>query len=261
MSERTPDLPNTRHAGTLIVARDDPAGGAPEFLMVERSANMAFAGGAMVFPGGAVDEADRIFAGAMTLFADIDDAAGRIAAIRETIEESGLAVTGSRRALSKDVGGLIRDSLRQGKALAAIVQELGVEFDFSRIIPFARWCPPIGREIRRFDTRFYITVISGGEHDLTPDGTETVHLGWHKARDVLDLANEGKAKIIFPTRRNLERLAQCPDTDALVAHATAHPVTLITPWVEKRDGADHLCIPEGLGYPVTSEPTSTVQRG
>jgi hypothetical protein len=45
-------------AATLIVVRDR-ADGPPELLMVERSEGMAFAAGALVFPGGRIDEADR----------------------------------------------------------------------------------------------------------------------------------------------------------------------------------------------------------
>ena len=69
-------------AATLIVVRDRPAG-APELLMVERSEGMAFAAGALVFPGGRIDAAD-------TSLAPGDAAA--VAAIRETIEETAVPV-------------------------------------------------------------------------------------------------------------------------------------------------------------------------
>ena len=45
-------------AATLVLVRDRPAG-PPELLMVERAAGMAFAGGALVFPGGRIDPADH----------------------------------------------------------------------------------------------------------------------------------------------------------------------------------------------------------
>jgi hypothetical protein len=59
--------------------------------------------------------------------------------------------------------------------------------------------------------------------------------------------------IIFPTRRNLERLARFGSFADAAADAQAHPPRIVTPWIERRDGADHLCIPDDLGYPVTSE--------
>ena len=70
-------------AATLIVMRDRNDA-PPELLMVERSAGMTFAGGAMVFPGGRIDAADEALAARY----GHPDAAARIAAIRETIEES-----------------------------------------------------------------------------------------------------------------------------------------------------------------------------
>jgi hypothetical protein len=47
----------------------------------------------------------------------------------------------------------------------------------------------------------------------------------------------------------------------VVAHALAHPLELVTPWLEVRDGEPYLCIPDHLGYPVTSQPLATVLRG
>src|SRR6185295_7732344 len=72
-------------AATLIVVRDRP-GLAPELLMVERAEGMAFAAGALVFPGGRIDEADRQFGERL----GADPAA--VAAIRETIEETAIPV-------------------------------------------------------------------------------------------------------------------------------------------------------------------------
>src|SRR3546814_2246554 len=68
------------------------------------------------------------------------------------------------------------------------------------------------------------------------------------------MADRGEVSIIFPTRRNLERLAQADNFLSSSVHAAAHPVELVTPWIETRGGETHLCIPSHLGYPVTSEP-------
>ena len=70
-------------AATLILVRERPAG-PPELLMVERSGGMAFAAGALVFPGGRIDEADR------QLAHDVGVDADAVAAIRETIEETAI---------------------------------------------------------------------------------------------------------------------------------------------------------------------------
>src|SRR6185369_8831284 len=78
-------------AATLVVFRRAAGGGPPELLMVERSAGMRFAAGAAVFPGGRIDPADHELADmAAPAHLPRDEAAARIAAIRETLEEAGL---------------------------------------------------------------------------------------------------------------------------------------------------------------------------
>lgn len=74
-------------AATLILVRDGERG--PEVLLVRRTASLAFHGGAWVFPGGRIDDADREAAGAA---ADVREAARR-AAVREAKEEAGLVIT------------------------------------------------------------------------------------------------------------------------------------------------------------------------
>ena len=94
MFEHSDDAPPAIPAATLVIFRNAPDGGAPQLLMVQRSKEMRFAGGAAVFPGGRVDEADRVLAAAHGPADDDehDELAARIAAVRETLEETGLAV-------------------------------------------------------------------------------------------------------------------------------------------------------------------------
>ena len=73
-------------AATLIVVRDR-ASGPPELLMVERAGGMAFAAGALVFPGGRIDGSDHDYA---RMLGAGDEA--MVAAIRETIEETAIPV-------------------------------------------------------------------------------------------------------------------------------------------------------------------------
>ncbi len=253
--------PPVRDAGTLVVVRPR-SDGAPLLLLAERAATMRFAGGATVFPGGAVDEADRAFARSLGSGLEAGDLAARIAAVRETIEECGLALTDHARALPRDRAEAVRRALRGGESFASVIAALGLGFDFERLVPFARWCPPPRGQRPRFDTRFYIAVADEAGHgELVPDGQETARLGWYSARDILTRADRGEASVIFPTRCNLERIAQFETVEALIAHARAQPVRLIAPWVEMRGGAEHLCIPEDHGYPVTAVPLAQTLRG
>lgn len=239
-------------AATLVVMRERESG-APELLIVERSAAMRFAGGALVFPGGRVDPGDVALAALHD--GDGEELAARIAAIRETIEEAGLAIGVSGLADNEAARTALYGGAPVGEVLA------GLDLDLDALVPFARWLPPGDVSHKVFDTRFYLARLPEGAWNVASvDGNENVRLFWATAREVLDMADRGEARIIYPTRRNLERLAQFGSFAEAVANARAHPIETITPWVEMRDGREQLCIPEGLGYPVTAQPVGAAMR-
>ncbi len=267
MTSQDAPLPPPRDAGTLILVRPRLQDGVPELLMTQRASTMRFAGGAMVFPGGAVDARDRAFAGRIGAGGDgsgllpEDDVAARIAAVRETIEECGLALTAGGGALSLEQSLLLRQALHRGEVLEDLLAEARVDIDFAGLVPFARWCPKSWETPIRYDTRFYIAKVEGRHDDLIPDGSETAGLLWVSAREMLARADRNEAHIIFPTRCNLERLAQFDTIDALIDHAGSHAPDLISPWRETRDGEEHICIQEGRGYPITSRLLRSTSRG
>jgi len=240
-------------AATVIVMRE-VADGPPELLMVERAAAMRFAGGALVFPGGRVDPGDHALAA--TLGGDPDDMAARIAAIRETLEEAGVAVGLDIPADAiPDLGA----ALYAGGPMGALVELAGGILRPEELIPFTRWIPR-GMSHRIFDTRFYL-ARAPADAEPVADGSENVRVFWMSARDVLAEADAGRAHIIFPTRRNLERLAQLGCWADAVAHAAAHEPRIVTPWVERHEDGDRLCIPDDLGYPVTWQALGEAIRG
>ncbi|MEY4270178.1 MAG: hypothetical protein RLZZ58_1394 [Pseudomonadota bacterium] len=246
-------------AATLVVFRAAEIAGAPsELLMVKRSAKMVFAAGAAVFPGGRIDDDDHEVAARAGAALDPHDASARVAAIRETIEETGLAV-GLPDASAAAVAA-IRAALREGQLFSALLDDMQMAIDLDMLVPFARWCPNF-KETRTFDTRFYAAAVPGHDHALSVDDTENTHMYWSSAADSLAAAGRGEVQIIFPTRRNLERLAQHADFATFVSANRDVPVRRITPWIEKRGDDAHLCIPEGAGYPVTSEPLDRAMRG
>jgi 8-oxo-dGTP pyrophosphatase MutT (NUDIX family) len=259
--DESAEAPPATPAATVVIFRHDPAGGAAQLLMVERSAQMRFAGGAAVFPGGRVDDADFEFA--MRLGAQGDDhrdeLAARIAAVRETIEETGLVIGVKERATA-DQARAARDLLKAETGLEAMLTQMGWTPDLDALVPFARWRPK-HRHMRIFDTRFYLADLGTGAVDVLVDQTENTHLFWASAQEALDLADQDRIKIIFPTRRNLERLAQFDDFAATRAHAEAVPVRMITPFVVQRDGEPWLAIPDDAGYPVTAEQLGSAARG
>jgi 8-oxo-dGTP pyrophosphatase MutT (NUDIX family) len=246
------DLPEAIPAATLILMRPAAGGGPPEILMLERAETMAFAAGALVFPGGRIDPDDHATA---ARFPELADAAARVAAIRETIEETGVAPA---LAPAPDAA-VLREAIAAGEPFAPLLDRMGLTLDLHALTPFARWCPNF-REARRFDTLFYVAEAPPGEAQHSADETESVHTFWASAADVLADIEADRAKAIFPTRRNLERLAGFASLEEARADAARHPVEKITPWVEEREGRRFVCIPEGIGYPVTAEPYERARR-
>lgn len=241
-------------AATLVVMRER-SDGPPELLMVERTARMAFAGGAMVFPGGRIDDQDRRLAAAFPE----PDAAARIAAIRETLEESGIPV-GLDPLPGADLAARLQDSLHAGSPFEEILAVHGLSLRLDALVPFARWKPAF-HQARIFDTLFFLAEAPAGDWRPVPQAGECEAVEWLSARDVLDRVARGEASAIFPTVRNLERLARFDSIAAARADAAAHRIETITPWIADHDGEPHLFIPEGLGYPVTREPLASVRRG
>jgi 8-oxo-dGTP pyrophosphatase MutT (NUDIX family) len=239
-------------AATLIVVRET-ASGPPELLMVERAEGMAFAAGALVFPGGRIDEADRQLAFRLGM-----DSA-KIAAIRETIEETAVPV-GLASPPRPEHCLELQAALAAGEQFADIVEQAGLEIDLSALTPFARWVPKF-HAVRRFDTMFFVTRCPPGEWQPEVIAGECAGAFWLTGREVLEREQRGEARLIYPTRRNLERLAQHSSFDAIRADALAHPVDPITPWVEERDGEKFITIPADLGYPVTEERLDGLWRG
>lgn len=236
-------------AATVIVFRNCPGGGPPELLMLQRSMEMRFAGGAAVFPGGRVDPEDRALASRIAPDEDQEIASARIAAIRETLEEAGLVIAANQSVSAAEAADA-RALLLEKSALDPVLETFGWTLDLSQLTFFAHWCPAFKKA---FDTRFFIADLGTGAVDVTVDATENMRLFWASAKRALELNDAGEIKTIFPTRRTLERLALCGSFEAACENALRFPARRITPVFEVREGEHWTRIPEGLGYPILEE--------
>jgi 8-oxo-dGTP pyrophosphatase MutT (NUDIX family) len=139
-----PDAP--RPAATLITMRRPHAAAPTQVLMLVRGAAMRFAGGACVFPGGGVDPADRALAATLPLppgWDGLEDLAARIAAMRETLEETGLAIGFVRRdgaAITRDEAALARATLAQTVALEPMLDNMGWRIEPGTLTPLPAGC-------------------------------------------------------------------------------------------------------------------------
>jgi len=242
-------------AATLVVVRDR-RDKAPELLMVERGQAMSFAAGALVFPGGRIEDDDREMAVRFNLS---EDGAARIAAIRETIEET--AVPAALAAPPRAEHSLdLQAALVQGESFAHVLEQSGMVLDPAALTPFTRWVPKF-HAVRRFDTMFFIVECPQGEWSPNVIEGECAGSSWICASEVLERERDGEARLIFPTRRVLERLAQHHSFEEIRADALSHAIEPITPWVEEKDGEQFITIPDHLGYPVTQEKLDGLWRG
>lgn len=239
-------------AATLILVRER-AGAAPELLMVERAGGMAFAAGALVFPGGRIDEADR----ELSKSTGVDPAA--LAAIRETLEETAVPIALSPTPDSMTAR-VLQDALVADRPFAELIGEHRLELNAALLTPFARWVPKF-HAVRRFDTLFFVARCPAGEWEPRVIEGECAGAAWLTAAEVLERDRRGEARLILPTRRNLERLAQHSSFEEIRADALAHPIEAVTPWVEEHDGERFITIPSHLGYPVTQEKLEGLWRG
>ena len=248
-------------AATVIVMRNAAGGGAPEILMQVRSRDLTFAGGAAVFPGGRVDPSDQALAAEIAAAdADADELAHRIAAIRETLEETGLVI-GIAGPLDAARAVEARRLLDAQGALGPVLAAMGWKLDTDALVPFARWHPVGERLPRIFDTRFYLHDLGTGAVDIEVDAQENTRLFWASADEALAMTQRGEIATIFPTTRNLERLALFASFDEARAQAVSVGVKTIVPEQVVEDGKRWLTIPEDAGYPVTRVPLERVQRG
>jgi 8-oxo-dGTP pyrophosphatase MutT (NUDIX family) len=239
-------------AATLIVVRDRPAG-APELLMVERAEGMAFAAGALVFPGGRIDRADR------ELGRDLGLDAAAVAAVRETVEETAVPVA-LEPPPSPSAAAELQQALVADRPFATLLTSAGLSIDGHALTPFARWVPKF-HAVRRFDTLFFVAHSPDGHWEPLVVEGECSGAAWLTAEEVLERDRRGEARLIFPTRRTLERLAQHSSFEAIRADALSHPIEPVTPWVEERDGEKFITIPSHLGFPVTQERLDGLWRG
>ena len=242
-------------AATLVVWRDpaEPPGD-PRILVVERSAGMAFAAGAIVFPGGRIDQADRRLAAALGFPGD----AAKVTAIRETVEESAV-IAGIAGRVDPALGPELQRALIGGADFGNLLDAHRLALDPAALTAFARWRPAF-KHARRFDTIFYLAAAPPGDWPPIPQPGECVAAEWAAPGQLVDRIAEGTSSAIFPTKRNLERLAQHRDFASALADARAHSLDTIVPWIEDIDGAPHIVIPEGRGYPVVREPLSSATR-
>jgi 8-oxo-dGTP pyrophosphatase MutT (NUDIX family) len=252
-------------SATILLVRDGARG--LEVFMVQRHHQIDFATGAMVFPGGKVDDADSDPALAARLDAPVSDAlrALHVAAIRETFEESGVLLArpaGSRELVPgtqlKGIEERHRAALNEGKrSMRELVEAENLRLANDLLVHFAHWITPVFMP-KRFDTHFYLVAAPPDQLALH-DGGESVDSVWTRPEDAAAERAAGRRTIIFPTFMQVRKLGRNHSVAAAIAAARGEPVVTVLPQVEERDGVKMMVIPAEANYDVTVAPLADLQ--
>lgn len=205
------ETPPVRPAATVIVVRDGAgSSGGLATLLLRRHSDIAFHGGAWVFPGGRLDEADY---GGTPVPPDPQHdghtGAARLAAVREAAEEAAL------------------------------------DLDPAALVPFSHWTTPAVR-VKRYATWFFVAAAPSGE--VTVDGSEITDHRWMRPADALRARDAGEIELPPPTYVSLLRLAASSTVAEVLAEAAAAPYLRFEPRLRLVEGGFVSLYPGDVAY-------------
>jgi 8-oxo-dGTP pyrophosphatase MutT (NUDIX family) len=248
-----------RPASTILLLRDNATAKEIEVFMMVRHYEIDFNSGALVFPGGSVDKGDKEIIAAPSLYSGgegLDEAAlsFRIAAIRETFEESGILLArpkGSNdlvdAARAREIEAAHRTSLCESKTtFLQVLTDSGLVLALDELVPYAHWITPEGMP-KRFDTWFFLAAAPP-EQVGAHDGRESTDSIWVSPREALEGGESGRFKLPFPTTRNLIKLGKQPDVRAALKDMQGKSIVTVMPVMTKLNGGRQLRIPLEAGY-------------
>ncbi|WP_235998736.1 NUDIX hydrolase [Qaidamihabitans albus] len=238
MPTAPPERPATpKDAATVLLLRDAAEG--VEVFLQRRVAGMAFAGGMTVFPGGGVDERDADAslswvgppAARWAEWFSCSESLARAlvcAAVRETFEESGVLLAGTRAGVVTDTtpyAGARAALVSRELSLAGFLAEAGLTLRADLLRPWANWVTP-EQEPRRYDARFFAAALPAGQR---ADGatTEAESSGWRRPADAIEDAAAGHSMLMPPTWYSLTELDRCASVAEVLA--TRRQVPKVTP--------------------------------
>lgn len=229
----------------------------PQFFMVQRHHQIDVASGALVFPGGKVESQDsdtQLLDGLLQHRLPGHLLPFAVAIIRETFEETGVLfarATGDTKLL--DANKLLhlqhyREKLvKEETTITAMMKTEQLELAVDELWHFAHWITP-EMAPKRFDTHFFIAKAPANQIALH-DGEESVDSIWLDAQTLLQEAEQGKWKLVFPTRMNIEKLARFASFDEIKSYLKHQAVITVKPEFKVLGDGKFLCIPEEADYP------------
>jgi 8-oxo-dGTP pyrophosphatase MutT (NUDIX family) len=200
--------PTPRPAAGIILARDTARG--PEVLLVRRRADVGFAAGAHVFPGGTLDEedsdpawADHLDLPSPEVWRGAADPGGPsaltfvVAALREMFEETAVLLA-SGAAPRLEALCAERDALVAGqRGFLEMVGAAGIRLAADRLVLGARWITPESLS-RRYDARFFLAEAPP-DVEVAPETGELVEYVWTVPGEALRRYFDYELRMLYPT--------------------------------------------------------------
>jgi len=174
-----------QRAASMLLLREGTAG--LEVFIQHRANTMDFAAGAVVYPGGRVDEQDA---------AGVDKV------------PQGVATSHAHLWQLTSLGDLGPEQTPFSSAVVAhaarreVWEETGLELDFTQLVPWANWVTPMGHP-RRFDTFFFVAALRAGQQPRHQT-TEATDSEWLAPARLLASADEGTVRLMRPTYATLQ---------------------------------------------------------
>ena len=256
-----------RDAASVVLLRDSDEG--LQVFLLRRASASAVLGGAYVFPGGKVDDADaepdtlrHLTRAADHLQPTLNQAdllAARaaglyVAALREAFEEAGvLLAQWQRRTPTLQELANAAKRLNSGTALPELLIELGAQLDADAIVPWSRWITPKRAAVmtKRFDTRFFVAGLPEGQH-AQHDNHETDQSVWLSPHRALEQYYDDRIDLAPPQIMSLAHLAQHNSVASVMAEARSKRPPLVEPQsIEATDKTRVLCYPGDPAHTVS----------
>jgi len=209
--------PTPRAAAGVILARDTSAG--PEVLLVLRRADVRFAAGAHVFPGGTLDEEDSdpgwselLVAPPADATAGATDADGPseltfvVAALRETFEETGVLLARGDVPGGEELAAARAELVAGRRGFLEIIRDWSIRLAADRLVLCARWITPEALP-HRYDARFFLEEAPPGVEVSAEKGELVEHL-WIRPQEALEVYFDFRLRLLYPTAKTLSWLEE-----------------------------------------------------
>ncbi|MEK7344371.1 MAG: NUDIX hydrolase [Pseudomonadota bacterium] len=242
-------------SASVVLLRDSAQG--LQVLLLRRHQASNVLGGAYVFPGGKLDQADQspallaqLSQNAATLHQrlaepalDAQRAAGLfVAAIREAFEECRILL-GQNGGDTPDLQAL-HQALANGQSWAQATQHLSLQLHTDTLVPWTRWITPRQASVthKRFDTRFFITRVPEGQ-TAEHDNHETTETLWTTPREALIRYWDRQIELAPPQIMGLVHLARHRNAHSALAEAQSRQPPVVEPEPFDQDGVRTICYP------------------